>query len=230
MKDTRFVELVNLYVDRQLSADEAAELELEIQSNPRRRQVYLQYCRMHRATKLVYESFRAHSEQQGDAPQRSAAMARLEHRQRRRSRWAYAGAGLAAAACLTFIFSRADFAVPADRAAEPQALTAAKTTPAAPAVAAAPTPIAESGARPAEARPALMDFRNSMLAEADYAAVLAAARQHEQRLLDLTRGGERVSLFDDGVFEERMPLRAAPAAPNRRSRAQTEFTAFQFQR
>ena len=40
MKDTRFIELVNLYVDRQISAEETAELETEIQANPRRRQVY----------------------------------------------------------------------------------------------------------------------------------------------------------------------------------------------
>ena len=36
MKDTRFIELVNLYVDRQISSAETAELEAEIQASPRR--------------------------------------------------------------------------------------------------------------------------------------------------------------------------------------------------
>ncbi len=59
MNDNRFIELVNLYIDRQISAAETAELEAEIQGNPRRRAIYKQYCQMHRATTLVYESFRA---------------------------------------------------------------------------------------------------------------------------------------------------------------------------
>ena len=63
MKDTRFIELVNLYVDRQISPAETAELEAEIQASPRRRKIYQQYCHMQRATKLVYESFRANAEQ-----------------------------------------------------------------------------------------------------------------------------------------------------------------------
>ena len=58
MKDNRFIELLNLYVDRQISPAETAELEAEIQSSPRRQKIYREYCQMHRATKLVYESFR----------------------------------------------------------------------------------------------------------------------------------------------------------------------------
>ena len=59
MKDNRFIELVNLYIDRQITAAETAELEAEMQSNPQRRAVYRQYCRLHSATKQVYHSFRA---------------------------------------------------------------------------------------------------------------------------------------------------------------------------
>ena len=61
MKDHRFIELVNLYVDRQITATETAELEAEMQGNPRRRAIYRQYCQLHSATKQVYDSFRANA-------------------------------------------------------------------------------------------------------------------------------------------------------------------------
>ena len=51
MKESRFIELVNLYVDRQISTAETAELEAEIQVSPRHRKIYQQYCHMQRATK-----------------------------------------------------------------------------------------------------------------------------------------------------------------------------------
>jgi anti-sigma factor RsiW len=49
MKESRYIELLNLYVDHRLTPEEAAELETEVQRNPARRKVYLQYCRIQKA-------------------------------------------------------------------------------------------------------------------------------------------------------------------------------------
>lgn len=240
MKDTRFIELVNLYIDRQLSPAEAAELEHEIQTNPQRRHTYRQYCRMHRATKLVYESFRSHAEQQGEsaAVGRPASIARLENRQRLRARWTYAAAGLAAAACVTFVVARNDFFHPSAADLPVPAATVARAEPAAPTPVFAPAtatmqPASFAVTPPREsAATALVGLRNSLFAESDYAALIAAARLQEQRLLDLGQSpaDARVSLFDDGVFETRPTLRTINTGPTRRPRVTTEFTAFQFQR
>lgn len=239
MKDTRFIELVNLYIDRQLSPAEAAEFEQEIRSNPRRRQVYQQYCRMHRATRLVYESFRAHAEQQGEAAgaaTRPATIARLENRQRQRARWAYATAGLAAAACLTFVVVRNDFfrAPAADLPAQAvaQALPAAAPAPGFAPVATAASPATFAAGPAPVTTDEFVTLRGMLLTQDDYAALAAAVRLQEQRLLQLGQTQDaRLSLFDDGVFEPRPTLRAVNnPAPVRRTRAATEFTAFQFQR
>jgi hypothetical protein len=230
MKDTRFTELVNLYIDRQISPDEQAELELEIQSNPRRRQVYLQYCRMHRATKLVYESFRAQTEQPGQPARQPATIAHIQGRIRqRRLRWAYAASGLAAAACVAFVVMRSNLT---DASSVSPDLAAAKTTPAAPAVAVAAQPA------PAPARqeaPRQVELANAALTPRDYASILASLRQEEQSLLSLQNatGAPRLnSLFDDGVFDERTALqnRANNLQNRKNPRLQAEFTAFQFQR
>jgi hypothetical protein len=59
MKDKKFLELLNLYLDGELDPAGAVELEQEVLANPSRRRVYNDYCRIHRATKLVYEQFSA---------------------------------------------------------------------------------------------------------------------------------------------------------------------------
>jgi hypothetical protein len=55
MKESKFIELLNLYVDQQIEPADAALLEAEILRNPARRQVYQQYCRMQRACALIVE-------------------------------------------------------------------------------------------------------------------------------------------------------------------------------
>jgi len=230
MKDTRFIELVNLYIDRQASPAEAAELELEIQSNPRRRQVYQQYCRMHRATKLVYESFRSQAEQNNQPVRQPATIAQIQSRQRaRRMRWVYAASGLAAAACVAFVVMRSGQAAPSELASAstlqaPAPVVAvvnsqpAAVTPAATAPLTTPAPLN---------RPALT---------ADYAKLMAAFPDSDTRLLNLPAsadGQQLESLFDDGVFDPRssvIQLRTNAQQNRRNPRAQTEFTAFQFQR
>jgi hypothetical protein len=59
MKNDRFIELLNLYVDQQLDAREAAELEKELQRDPSRRRTYVEYCRMQKACSQLFESDRA---------------------------------------------------------------------------------------------------------------------------------------------------------------------------
>jgi hypothetical protein len=49
MKDNRFLELVNIYLDGEISDAETAELEQEIRSSPGRLDQYRRYCRMQKA-------------------------------------------------------------------------------------------------------------------------------------------------------------------------------------
>jgi hypothetical protein len=53
MKDREFIELLNLYVDREISAEDALRLESEVVANSRRREVYDQYCRMQKACSML---------------------------------------------------------------------------------------------------------------------------------------------------------------------------------
>jgi hypothetical protein len=238
MKDSRFIELVNLYIDRQISAGEAAELEHEIQSNPRRRAIYRQYCQMHRATKLVYESFRNHSAEPSlAAPAGGSTITRLENRRRRRlARWVYFAAA-AAAACLTVVFSR----INAPQATAAGLMASLEPRPAAPSPAVvpampAPTPAAAPAAPTIEIHPGLVSLRQGTATVADYAALLAAMRQEEQQQAianNRIRSAPSAPLFDDGVFESQQIL---PTGDSRVYRARqtpaqkAEFSGYQFQR
>lgn len=231
MKDNRFIELLNLYIDRQISPAETAELEAEIQSSPRRQKVYREYCQMHRATKLVYESFRNHAceNEPAQLAKGGAAITRIEHGQRHRQRrWAYYASGLAAAACLTFVIARVNFS--------PNTGVATVTEPAK-TVQVASAPVAPQPATVApETRGGLVSLRNALADETDYPALLAALRQQERALAaSQFSTGQLQPLFDDGVFENHQVL---PQGSQRVFRGRgaanqppaAEFTAFQFQR
>ena len=49
MKDSEFLELLNLYLDHEITPADAARLEAEVRADPERRRTYLQYCRMQKA-------------------------------------------------------------------------------------------------------------------------------------------------------------------------------------
>ena len=110
MKESKFVELLNLYIDQEISPSEAALLEEEIQRDPARRRVYLQYCRMHRASAVLFESFRSENMPAGGklaeaaraAAEKVVAFPTLSPR--RSPRWVYAAGLVAAAACVAFVF------------------------------------------------------------------------------------------------------------------------------
>lgn len=134
MKESKFIELLNLYIDQQISPEEVARLEEEIIANPRRRRTYQQYCRMHRACTLVFAQYSPHAEHAAETDWRSDD--RIEFRPRRTWwRWGQYAAGVAAMGCLAVLGTRVYLHVA--RTAPPPA-TVAKTAPTpAPTVAAA---------------------------------------------------------------------------------------------
>jgi hypothetical protein len=103
MKESRFIELINLYIDRQIGPEEAAELEAEIARSPSHRRTYLQYCRMHRACTLLFENFHAPATSLDQAlSQAESKVTAFPARGYRLARISL-GAGLAAAACVAFM-------------------------------------------------------------------------------------------------------------------------------
>lgn len=99
MKDSKFIELLNLYVDHQITDADAAMLEAEIQQNPKRRQVYRQYCRMQKACAVLAENFRT----EAPAPADSGKIVEFTPQRRSILRGAYAVGALAAAACIATV-------------------------------------------------------------------------------------------------------------------------------
>ena len=53
MSDQRFLELLNLYLDHELSDAEAVELDTAVRSHPERRRTYDDYCRLQRGCSLI---------------------------------------------------------------------------------------------------------------------------------------------------------------------------------
>lgn len=106
MNDTEFIELLNLYLDHEISPSDAARLESEVQRKAARYRVYREYCQMHKACALLSLDHAV------EAP----AVATFEAS---RSAWAnpFAIGGLmAAAACAAFVFvNRPPTVVPSQR-------------------------------------------------------------------------------------------------------------------
>jgi hypothetical protein len=231
MKDHRFIELVNLYIDRQISAEETAELEAEIQASPQRRAVYRQYCQLHSATKQVYESFRANAEPQAGGPAGRVVTGNFTRRPR--SNWIHYAGGLAAAACLAVVFVRYN----AGSAPAAGGLAQTAATPAVQVATVTPSTPAPGEPRAVAAAPGatLVSLKDNLSAEPDYAAMLAALRREEQRAFASgeIQPSRLPSLFDDGVFDARQfaPANSPRVFRGKQAPAQpAEFTAFQFQR
>jgi len=107
MKDAEFIELLNLYLDHEISAADAARLEAEVQRSPARRQVYRQYCQMQKACSMLSADFVAERE--------AKKIIAFEPRQSawRPAIWSMAGLA-AAAACAAFVlFNRNSAVAPA---------------------------------------------------------------------------------------------------------------------
>ena len=85
MKESKFIELLNLYIDHQISQEDAALLEEQILQNPARRQTYNQYCRMQRACTVVLDQFNAPSGRTGRGTGEIVGFGSAA----RRARWGY---------------------------------------------------------------------------------------------------------------------------------------------
>jgi anti-sigma factor RsiW len=133
MKNKRFIELINLCVDHQLTPAEARELENELHTSPARQRTYLQYCRMQKACAQLFEIERANAPAHprlaralADA-NRKVTAAPFHKLTRHPSPWwrnLFAIGGLAAAAtCMAVIFVLQK--TPRQPAAAPAAVVAA---------------------------------------------------------------------------------------------------------
>ena len=94
MKDQEFIELLNLYLDHEISEADAARLESEVQRNAARYRVYREYCQMHKACALLSPAF------PGEVP----SVTTLETRARPWSNPFAIGGLMAAAAAVAFVF------------------------------------------------------------------------------------------------------------------------------
>jgi len=225
MKDNRFIELLNLYIDRQITTEETAELEAEIQGDPRRQAVYRQYCQIHSATKLVYESFRVGAAETDATHSGRPATVELFETRRRRTSWVHYVGGFAAAAACVGLFVVRYNATPATGAAVPAQSVAVAAVPA--------QSVAKASAPVAVAQP--VSLRSTAPAP-DYSAMLAALREQDEERNMASQRGQAMraqSLFDDNLFEakrQQAESESRPAQNRANSSQQAEFTAFQFQR
>jgi hypothetical protein len=241
MKDTEFLELLNLYVDHEITSADAARLEAEVQSNPDRRRVYHDYCRMQKACTLLAKDF---SEQ----PAERKVVAFEPHR----LGWGsglFAAAGIAvAAACVTLVLvNRTRTAVPGAGAPLPTTVAASNT---------APTPATETKAASISAEPTTLIARTvtvsprhaelrPMLASVpltlaganttDAEALLAAAQQNAQAQFEWMKSVQLAPIQQlpmDGLrLDARSPLQPASRTYSSGQPVQgsVEMTAFRFQ-
>jgi anti-sigma factor RsiW len=98
MKESKFIELLNLYVDHEITAADAALLEAEIERSPERRHVYRQYCQLQKGCTVLAHEFRAN-----ETPE-TANVIQFPVRRRVSPAWGYAAGLVAAAACVAFVF------------------------------------------------------------------------------------------------------------------------------
>jgi len=97
MNDREFIELLNLYVDREIGPEDALRLEAEVAVNSGRRKVYDQYCMMQKACSVLSSEL---AESAADPAGRHVVLFPAPRAWRRGP----VLAGLAAAACIVAIF------------------------------------------------------------------------------------------------------------------------------
>lgn len=240
MSERRFLELLNLYIDEQISAAEAAELESEVLSNPERRLVYDEYCRLQRACCLLGESARQ------SAPSSAVFARSLRDAERkiatpRLAPWRPSTVGLfstaAMAACIALVFVVNQRPEPLLTGGELVAennesgnapVVAAPVMVSVPVHAAPATPASPIKVLALDVSPEVQAVaRNAR--EAEIASTDREALEWMQRvdLLPVSR-----VIVDEWAFESRPVLhtdhhvfRSRPSIPEN-----AEFTAFQFQR
>jgi len=95
MNESEFIELLNLYLDHEISAPDAARMEQEVTANEERRRVYHQYCLMHKGCSQLAGQF-----QDGTSDVRWSVRPPV-----RSTAWPTSlfGAAVLAAACVAFV-------------------------------------------------------------------------------------------------------------------------------
>ena len=245
MKESEFIELLNLYLDHEISPADALRLESEIRGNPERRRVYLQYCRMQQACKVIAADFTAAEDGAAVAAERKvipffpAVASASRHR---RTRVSYALGAIAAAACVALVFVNRRGPETGPEAVRPAGEIAA-TVPVAPsAMSVASLPAAAprgliSVARPAQA-PSLVANSLFLTGSTQAEAVRAAAdRQADNQLawleaLQLAPLPERMPLNNELHFTQRLvtegrALGSRAASSSRQPEPGEEMVTFQ---
>ena len=99
MKDAEFIELLNLYLDHEISAVDARRLEVEVSNNPARNKIYHEYCQMQKACVILAQTSALET---AYAPTESNVV-RFQEAAPRWSFGFYAVAACAAAACVALV-------------------------------------------------------------------------------------------------------------------------------
>jgi len=168
MKESKFIELLNLYVDHQISSEDAALLEAEIQQNAKRRKIYREYCQMQKACATLAETFRA------EAPTATGRIVEFAPERRSWSIATYAMGALAAAACIALVVVNRHRFAPAHSG---PAQTVASTDLPAPAIATSVQAV-EKVSAPVSTRPALQPaFAGLTKENSEVAATTASAER-----------------------------------------------------
>jgi anti-sigma factor RsiW len=215
MKDREFIRLLNLYVDREITADDALRLESEVASNPERRKVYDQYCRIQKACGVLAEEYRESASNEGERV--------IDFPSAQRTfRPAYAGLAAAAAVAVAVVGLRFRADLAPDGA--PVAVTApARATPVA-------GPGADSMKAVFTARVAPDAGRDATLLATNDASVRADGLDwigdiHLSPVLPASQSG----LLQEPRTDLRAPAIAEPAS-DKDSQEPAEMAAFRFQR
>jgi anti-sigma factor RsiW len=246
VNDRRFIELLNLYLDHQISAEEAGELESEVMHNPARRRTYNQYCRLQRGCSLLGERERSNAPASAEFARSLREAERKIAAPRRTSWWstpAYAGAFAASAmaACVAVVVV-VNNRVPADSAPlagsiaaveQPAAVAASIETPSAVLARERPVmPVRAASIPSFETQPVLATSGFSVARNSREAEIAANDRDVREWMQRVEQAGVVAIVVDDQAFETRPTLHQDNRVFRSRHGIQgnAEFAAFQFQR
>ena len=244
MNDSEFLELLNLYLDHEISAADAARLEAAVQKDPARHRTYLEYCRMQKACTILAKDFVDQS-----ADKKIVAF------EPSRSSWGpglLAAGGLAAAACVALVLAnRTPNATNVAPVSSGQQVVVAQPATAKPAEMAAPVPTVVSEklpasaiahavtvpARRADVRPIFASAPlTQTVANSDAAALIAAAQQNVQAQFEWMKAVQLAPMQalpqDDLRLDPRSPLQPASRTytNGRAVQGEAQMSAFRFQK
>lgn len=246
MNDSEFLELLNLYLDHEISAADAARLEDEVQSSAARRQTYLEYCRMQKACTLLAKDFAT-----------EPAEKKVIAFEPQRSSWAsgaYAFGGLAvAAACVALVLvNRSADGVKINQSTNSGSVAAAQAAAVAPVAAETPVqvqPVAEKIPASAIARTVTVPVRNTdmrpifaaaplvqTVTNSDASALIAAAPQNAQAQFEWMKSMQLAPMqampAQELRLDPRSPLQPAGRTytTGRPMQGEVQMSAFRFQK